>query len=130
MGRELVQTIAHEIDENVARGMTPEEARRCALVKFGSRANVREDLWQWNTIGALDDLLRDLRYVLRSARKAPGFAMAVILVMALGIGSVTAMFAIVRSVLLTPLPYPNAARLVRLYEMFGNQNNVIAGGIF
>jgi hypothetical protein len=99
LAREIEAHIAHEIDENVARGMTAEEAQRGALVKFGSARNVREDVWQWNTIGVLDDLWRDLRHVVGTLRRAPGFAIAVILVMALGTGAVTAMFTIVRSVL-------------------------------
>jgi predicted permease len=131
--REIEAHIAHEIDENVARGMTAEEARRRALVKFGSRRIVREDLWRWNTIGVLDDVWRDLRYVLRTLRRAPGFALAVILVMALGIGSVTAMFTIVRSVLLKPLPFKEPERLVRLYEHSADNKfpyNDSAGGVF
>ena len=130
LARELEAHVAIETDENIARGMDPVEARRRAMVKFGSAGNAREDVWKWNTIGVLDDVWRDLRYVLRTLRRAPGFALAVIAVMALGIGAVTAMFTIVRSVLLTPLPFPNANRLVRLYERFGDQDNVVAGGIF
>jgi predicted permease len=130
LAREIEAHIAHETDENVARGMTGEEAQRWAQIKFGSARNVREDVWEWNTVGMIDDLWRDLRYVLRTLRRAPGFALAVIVVMALGIGAVTGMFTIVRSVLLKPLPFPNVDRLVRLYEMYGDQNNVVAGGMF
>ena len=67
---EIEAHIAHEVDENVARGMATEEARRRALVKFGSARNVREDVWEWNTIGVLDDLWRDFRYVVRTLRRA------------------------------------------------------------
>jgi len=130
LAREIEAHIAHETDENVARGMTAEEARRVARIKFGSARNVREDVWEWNTIGVLDDLWRDCRYALRTLRRTPGFALTVIAVMALGIGAVMGMFTIVRSVLLKPLPFPNADRLVRLYEKFGDENNVVAGGIF
>jgi predicted permease len=133
LAREIEAHIAHQIDENVARGMTEEEARRRALVKFGSARNVGEDVWRWNTIGLLDDLWRDVRYVVRTLRRAPGFALAVILVMALGIGSVTAMFTIVRSVLLKPLPFKEPERLVRLYEHSADGNfpyNDSAGGVF
>jgi predicted permease len=130
LARELEAHVAIETDENIVRGMDPVEARRRALVKFGSTGNVRENVWEWNTIGVLEDLSRDFRYVVRTLRRAPGFALAVILVMGLGIGAVTAMFTIVRSVLLTPLPFPNVNRLVRLYERFGDQDNVVAGGIF
>src|SRR5262249_28308389 len=114
--REMEAHVAHEMDENVAKGMPAEEARRRALAKFGSRENVREDVRRWNTIGVLEGAVRDLRHVMRALRRAPGFALAVIVVMALGIGAVTAMFTIVRSVLLKPLPFGDARRLVVLNE--------------
>jgi putative ABC transport system permease protein len=131
--REMEAHIAHEADENVARGMSAEEARRRALVKFGSRANVREDLWQWNTIGIVDRLVRDVGQVLRVLRRSPGFALAVIVVMALGVGAVTAMFTIVRSVLLKPLPFGDADQLVTMAELSSdgtNPYNAVAPGIF
>jgi predicted permease len=130
---EMEAHIAHEVEENTERGMTAEEARRRALVKFGSRETVREDLWRWNTIGVLEGLLRDLRHVLRALRRTPGFALAVTVVMALGIGAVTTMFTIVRSVLLKPLPFGDEKRLVMLYEQTNDGKtsyNWVAGGIF
>jgi predicted permease len=131
--REIEAHLAHEADENVARGMTAEEAQRQARVRFGSARLVREDVWSWNTIGVLDDLWRDLRRVTRTLWRSPGFALAVILVMALGIGAVTAMFTIVRSVLLKPLPFGDPGRLVMLYEQSADGKypyNVVAGGIY
>lgn len=131
--REMEAHIAHEADENVARGMVEEEARRKARIKFGSETTAREEVWEWNGVALVDGLLRDLRYVGRSLRRAPGFAVAVILVMALGIGSVTAMFTIVRSVLLKPLPFGDAKRLLMVYEYSydGTQHyNWVAGGMF
>jgi len=131
--REMDAHIAHEMDENIARGLSAEEARRRALVKFGGRENLREDIWRWNSIGVLEGVARDLRHVTRALRRAPGFALAVMLVMALGIGAVTAMFTIVRSVLLKPLPFGDANRLVMLYEQTNDGKapyNWVAGGIF
>ena len=133
LAREMEAHVALETDENIARGMTAEEARRRALVKFGSRGNVREDLWRWNTIGFLDNVTRNVRYVLRTLRRAPGFAVAMILVMGLGIGAVTATFTVVRSVLLKPLPFREPDRLVRIYEHSGDDlfpYNEVAGGVF
>jgi predicted permease len=133
LAREIEAHIAHETDENVARGMTALEARRRARIKFGSARIVREDVWKWNTIGVLDDLWRDLRYVVRTLRRTPGFAISVILVMALGIGAVTAMFTIVRSVLLKPLPFREPERLVMLYERSADGKfpyNSVAGGAY
>jgi predicted permease len=133
LAREIEAHVAIETEENVARGMDPVEARRRALVKFGSVGNVREDVWEWNTVGVIEDLWRDLRYVARTLRRAPGFALAVIVVMGLGIGAVTAMFTIVRSVLLKPLPYGDRERLVMLYERSADGKfpfNSVAGGSF
>jgi predicted permease len=133
LAREIEAHVAMEAEENMARGMDPVEARRRALVKFGSAGIVREDVWEWNTVGVIDDLWRDLRYVMRTLRRAPGFALAVIIVMALGIGAVTAMFTVVRSVLLRPLPFRDPDRLVRLYEQSADGKfpyNEVAGGIF
>src|SRR5262249_33919732 len=112
VAREVAAHVTHEVDENVARGVGVVGARGPGLVKFGGVANVREEVWKWNTVGVLDDVWRDFRYVVRTLRRAPGFAVAVILVMALGIGAVTAMFTIVRSVLLKPLPFRDPERLV------------------
>jgi predicted permease len=133
LAREIEAHVAHETDENVSRGMDAVEARRRALVKFGGVGNVREDVWDWNTLGVLENVWRDLRYVIRALRRAPGFAVAVIVVMALGIGAVTAMFAIVRSVLLKPLPFGDPERLVMLYERNADGQflfNAVAGGAF
>jgi predicted permease len=133
LAREIEAHVAIEAEENIARGMSPVEARRRTLVKFGSVGNVREDVWKWNTVGVIDDLWRDFRYVVRTLRRAPGFALAVILVMGLGIGAVTAMFTIVRSVLLKPLPFGDRERLVMLYEITSDGKfpyNSVAGGAF
>jgi predicted permease len=112
--------LAEEIAENVARGMSPEEARRRARIKLGNPQRVGESLWQQNTITAVDNLWRDLKYAARTLARARGFALTATLVMALGIGATTALFTVVRSVLLNPLPYPNSARLVELSEDQGN----------
>jgi predicted permease len=133
LAEEINAHIAQEIEDNLARGMSAEEARRQAHVKFGSRENVREDLWEWNSVRPLEDMLRNLRYVARTLRRAPGFTLAVVLVMALGIGASTAMFTVVRSVLLKPLPFREPARLIRLYEHSADDKfayNFVAGGIF
>ncbi len=122
--RRCDQDLAHEINahmdaeraENIARGLTPEEADRRARIKFGSARRVHEDLWQQNSVAPFENLARDLRYTLRTLARTPGFTLTAILVMALGIGATTALFTVVRSVLLNPLPYPHSSRLVSLYE--------------
>jgi putative ABC transport system permease protein len=130
---ELDLHVAEEIEENIARGMAPPEARRQALVKLGNPERVREDLWKQNTLIFADNLWRDLKYAARTLSRSPGFTMVSLVVMSLGIGANIALFTIVRSVLLKPLPFQEPARLVRLYER-GSDNESpfrgIAGGVF
>jgi putative ABC transport system permease protein len=114
--REIAAHMDAERAENIARGLTPKEAERRARIKFGSARRVHEDLWRQNSIAPFDNLARDLRYTIRTLTRAPGFTLTAILVMALGIGATTALFTVVRSVLLNPLPYPQSSRLVSLYE--------------
>ena len=130
---EIEAHIAQETDDNVARGMSREEARRRALIKFGSTGNVREDVWEWNTFAFLDDTVRDLRFAMRTLSKSPAFTVIAVLVMALGIGANTALFTVVRSVLLKPLPFKDPERLAMLYEQSADGKhpyNVVAGGVF
>jgi predicted permease len=114
--REIEAHIKIEVDENLGRGLSPEEARRQACLKFGSPRRVREEEWEHSTIRFFDDLWRDCKYSARTLWRTPGFAIVAIVVMALGIGANTALFTIVRSVLLKPLPYPHSDRLVSVYE--------------
>jgi predicted permease len=133
LSREIESYLQHEIDENVARGMSEQEARRRAQVKFGSRTRVREELWETNTVGMLEQVIRNVRYALRTLARAPGFTVAAVLVIALGIGSTTALFTIVRSVLLKPLPFEDPDHLIRLYEYSADAKfpyNNSAAGVF
>lgn len=113
---EMNAHLAAEAEENVARGQSPEAARRAALIKFGNPQQVRESVWRQNTIAWFDALGRDLRHAARTLRRSPGFAVVSILVIALGIGVNAALFTVVRSVLLKPLPFQDPQKLVRLYE--------------
>jgi len=109
---ELRSHIDIETDENIARGMSPEEARRAAHVKLGNTARIREEIYRFNTVRVLDSLERDLRLAVRGMRRRPGFTLAVVLTLAVGIGANTAIFGVVDGVLLKPLAYPNAGELV------------------
>jgi predicted permease len=111
---ELRSYLEIETEENVARGMSPEAARRAAHLKLGNTVRIREDIYRMNTISPLDTLGRDVRLALRGMRRRPGFTMAVILTLALGIGANTAIFGVVDGVLIKPLAYPNAGELVSI----------------
>ena len=137
LAREIAAHFNEERAENIARGLTPEEADRRACIKFGSPRRVHEDLWQQNSVAPFENLTRDLRYTVRTLARTPGFTLTAILVMALGIGATTALFTVVRSVLLNPLPYPNSSRLVSLYESENASTRSVAspwmpvaGGVF
>ncbi len=113
---ELSFHLEHQIAENIAAGMSAEEARFAALRSFGNPALLREEAratWTWTGI---ETSLREVRYGLRTLRRTPGFTAIAILVMALGIGANVALFTVVRSVLLKPLPYPQSDRLVAIFE--------------
>jgi len=108
------------IDENIADGMTPDEARIAARRKLGNETLAHElavEAWRFPRI---ESVLQDLRYGLRGIRRTPGFSLVVILTLALGIGVNAAMFSVVYSVLLKPLPYPSGERLVSLGESTAN----------
>jgi len=133
---EIDAYLTEEVAENIGRGMSPREARRQARIKLGNPQRVREELWQQNTITALDKLWRDVRYAARALRRTPGFSAVAVLVMALGIGANVALFTVVRSVLLKPLPFKDPDRLLMLYErgiggdFQGDQFNVVAGAMY
>jgi predicted permease len=117
---EMVEEMQQHLDllteRNIAAGMSPNEARTAALRQFGSIEQIKETareerVWMW-----ADELLRDVCFGARMLVKAPGFTAVAILTLALGIGSNAAIFSVIDSVLLKPLPYPNADRLVVFRE--------------
>jgi predicted permease len=114
--RDIEEHIDHETRDNIDRGMPPETARSAALRKFGNPTCVAEDTWSVWRAAWIDRLLQDVRYAWRTLSRSPGFAAVAILTLALGIGMNAVVFAVVNTVLINPLPYPNSDRLIWLSE--------------
>jgi predicted permease len=119
--------VDEEAAENMARGMSAEEAHRRARVKLGNPQRVRETLWQQNTWSAMEKFGHDLKYALRTLIRTPGFSLIALVVMALCIGAATSLFTIVRSVLLRPLPFRDPGKLVMIYEHFRSPSDNLDG---
>jgi predicted permease len=112
--RELEAHLQIEIDENVARGMTPAEARHAALRKLGNPTLIREEIFDMNTIRVVETVWQDLKYGARLLRRNPTFAVVAILTLALGTGANTAIFHLVDTVRLRTLPVERPGELVEL----------------
>lgn len=104
--------LAEETDANIARGMSPEEARRAARLKFGNVLRFREEMRAVWVRRWLDDALCDVRYAWRISARAKSFTGIILLLTGLGVGVNTAVFSLVDALLLRPLPYPSPGRLV------------------
>ena len=111
----ILEHIEERADELEAEGMPRKQAEQTARHEFGNVALVQQrsrEQWQWR---AFESLLSDLKFTLRRIRKSPGFAVTVLLTLAIGIGANTAVFSVVDGVLLKPLPYADSNRLVALW---------------
>jgi predicted permease len=121
---ELDAELKYHIDmlteQNVAKGMSREAARREALRLFGPVAAVKDDVRDTWLSRFVEVALQDVRYGIRSLRRNPGFALVIIVTMALGIGANTAIFSVVNGVLLRPLPFKDGDKLVELHQGSGD----------
>jgi putative ABC transport system permease protein len=122
LDEEIQFHLSEEADERAAAGVTAEQAQLAARRDFGNALLVRErarEVWVW---GSAERLIQDVRYALRSMRRQPGFSTVAVLTLALGIGATTAIFSVVNSVLLRPLPFPHADRIVALFATSPKRN--------
>jgi putative ABC transport system permease protein len=106
-----------ETEANIERGMPPDEARRAALKSFGNLGSIKDSAYEVRGGGMIETLLQDIRYGARVLARRKGFTAVAVLTLALGIGANTAIFSVVNQLLLRPLPFPDAERLVMLWEV-------------
>ena len=115
---EMASHLEMAIDENIAHGMTREEARRQALIRFGGVQQAREQQREARGVPWLEALMQDFRYALRAVRRNPGFSCVVILILALGIGANSAVFSAIDAIVLRPLAFPHGDELVEMHEYY------------
>jgi putative ABC transport system permease protein len=112
-------------EANIAAGMSHEEARRQAMIEFGGREQIKEELRDVRRIAIVDSILANVKSAVRFMRKSPSFSITVILTLALGIGANSAVFSAIDAILLRPLPFPNGDQLMRLDQ--SNRKAAAAG---
>jgi predicted permease len=111
---EIASHLEMAVDENLQRGLSPEEARRQAMLRFGAVARAKEQHRDARLLPALDTLLQDLRYAVRTCRRDRGFTVVAVLILAIGIGANIAVFSVVDTLMLKPLPFPEPQQLAWL----------------
>ena len=116
LSAEIESHLQLHIDDNIRAGMTPAEAKRRAVIALGSVEGTKEAYRDRRGLPAFESLVRDVRYGVRTLIKSPGFAIAGIVILGLGIGVNTAIFTVVNAVVLRPLPFADADRIMRLWH--------------
>ena len=114
---EIASHVQLAIEENLQRGLSPDEARRQALLRFGGSQQAKEQHREARSLPFLETLFQDLRFAFRVLRKSPGFTAVSVLTLALGIGATTAIFSVVYGVLLRPLPFTEPNRIMAIFEV-------------
>jgi predicted permease len=116
VNEEMAAHLEMAVEENLRRGMSAEEARRQALVRFGGVQQALERHRESRSLPWIDVLRQDLRFTFRMLRRDSGFTVVAILILALGIGANIAVFSVVNTILLRPLPFRDSEQLVRIVE--------------
>jgi len=115
---EIEEHLAQQTADNLRAGMSPADARRQAVLKFGAVQAIREEYHSELRLPFIETQWQDLRYALRQLAAAPAFASIAILTIALGVGATTAIYSVIDATLLHPLPYPRPEQLVRIEAHF------------
>src|SRR5215510_6684541 len=116
LNEELRYHMERQTEELIAEGMTEEEAQYAALRGMGGVERRKEECRDMRRVRLIENLIQDLGYGLRTLRKSPGFTAVAVLTLALGIGANTAIFSMIEGVVLAPLPYRQAERLVAVLQ--------------
>jgi putative ABC transport system permease protein len=116
LSAEIESHLQLHIDDNLRAGMTPQEARRRALIALGGVEGTKEAYRDRRGLPAFESLVRDVRYGIRTLLKTPGFALAGVMILGLGIGVNSAIFTVVNAVVLKPLPFAEPDRIMRLWQ--------------
>ncbi len=116
LGAEIQSHLELHVADNLSAGMSPEEARRVAMIQLGSVESVKESVRDRARLRPVETTLQDLRYALRGLKNNPGFGMTAILSLSLGLGASLAIYTVADNLLLRPLPYPQSSRIVTISE--------------
>ena len=117
LDEEVRAHLEHLAEKHLKAGLSREEAARRARLEFGGLEQVKEECRDARGVNFIETTIQDIRYGLRMLRKNPGFTAVAVLTLALGVGATTAIFSVVNAVMLKPLPFPTADRLVRLESL-------------
>jgi predicted permease len=113
---ELQSHIEMAVEDGIRRGMSEQKARREAILRFGNTGTVHESVADEDMFLSLNSICSDVLYAFRQLRRTPAFSLPAVLTLAIGIGASTAVFSLVHAILLRPLPYTDASRLVVVWE--------------